>query len=198
MKWIGVPASPSAAPFWETKAPAEWTEQRASAPVDRFTMGADAGSARKGRRTPRCKSIWPPPHPWNKPSVNATAAIGASASTSRSDPLAEEYRVWFEDNRATQIVLAVGIANNPAFADGKDTSRMENECVMRVGRKKYKLTGFFPPSPGDRYLRLAFPREVQAGDKNVSFDLYLPGVALPFRSVQFTVKEMILKGKLEM
>ena len=50
--------------------------------------------------------------------------------------------------------------DNNAFSDNRETRQMEQECVMRVGRKKLKMTGHFPPSPGDPYLRLAFPREV--------------------------------------
>ena len=68
---------------------------------------------------------------------------------------------------------------------------------MIVGRKKYKMTGHFPPSAGDPYLRIAFPREVTAADKSVNFELYVPGVGIPFRSVEFRVKDMTVKGKLE-
>jgi hypothetical protein len=59
------------------------------------------------------------------------------------------------------------------------------------------MTGHFPPSAGDPYLRIAFPREVTANDKSVNFELYVPGVGIPFRSVEFRVKDMTVKGKLE-
>jgi hypothetical protein len=67
-----------------------------------------------------------------------------------------------------------------------------------VGRKRLKMTGHFPPSPSDPYLRMAFPRQVTVNDKTVSFELYLPGVAIPFRAIQFTLKDMLVRGKLEM
>jgi len=75
---------------------------------------------------------------------------------------------------------------------------MEEESVMRVGRKKFKMTGHFPPSPSDPYLRMAFPRQVTVNDKAVSFELYLPGVAIPFRAIEFTLKDMLVRGKLEL
>ena len=113
-------------------------------------------------------------------------------------PMDTEYRLWLEDNRATQIVVAVRIPRTKDFDDASATKRMEEESVMRVGRKKYKVTGHFPPTANDVYLRMAFPREVQATDKMVTFELYLPGVTPPFRTVEFRVKDMMVKGKLEM
>jgi hypothetical protein len=67
-----------------------------------------------------------------------------------------------------------------------------------VGRKKFKMTGNFPPTERDPYLRIAFPREVQASDKTVTFELYVPGATPPYRSVEFKVKDMMVNGKLEM
>jgi hypothetical protein len=114
------------------------------------------------------------------------------------DILVQEYRTWLAENHTTQIVVAIGVGQAGAFANEQETRRMEQESVMRVGRKKYKMTGHFPPSAGDPYLRLAFPREVTAKDKAVTFELYVPGVSMGGRSVEFTIKDMILKGKLEM
>jgi hypothetical protein len=113
-------------------------------------------------------------------------------------PMETEYRLWLEDNRAAQIVLAARIPRTKDFDDAAQTKRMEEESFMRVGRKKYKMTGHFPPTANDVYLRMAFPRQVSEGDKSVSFDLYLPGVTPPYRSVEFRVRDMIVKGKLEL
>ena len=109
-----------------------------------------------------------------------------------------EYRLWLEDNRATQIVVAIAIQNNKGFLDEREVRRMEDESVMRVGKKKIKMTGSFPPSESDPYLRLAFPRQVELSDKTLFFDLYLPGVPAPFRSAEFTLKDMVVAGKLEL
>jgi hypothetical protein len=114
------------------------------------------------------------------------------------DDLAAEYRLWLEDNRTTQIIVAIRMNNNGGFFDNKETRHMEEESVMRIGRKKIKMTGHFPPSASDPYLRLAFPRQVTPADKTVSFELYLPGIDMPFREVEFRVKDMMVNGKLEM
>jgi hypothetical protein len=114
------------------------------------------------------------------------------------NPLAEEYRAWLEENRASQIVLAIRIENSRAFSDDREIQRMENESVMRAGKKKLKMTGHFPPSDGDPYLRIAFPRQVESGDKTLAFDLYLPGVPVPYRNAEFKLKDMVSAGHLEL
>src|SRR5208283_5117485 len=97
-------------------------------------------------------------------------------------PAVAEYRLWLEDNRTTQIVIAIPIQNNKGFLDEREVQRMEDQCLMRVGKKKVKITGSFPPSESDPYLRLAFPRQVELSDKTLYFDLYLPGVPTPYRT----------------
>jgi hypothetical protein len=183
-----------AAPFWEAKAPSDWTEEELA------QMFTDS---------PWAQMLTGPASAPPVPAFLATAPRMAQAEKERDlrhrrkrpkdeiDPLAEEYRAWFEENRATQIVLAIPITDPKAFNSGTDTQRMEDESVMHVGRKKFKMTGHFPPSPGDPYLRLAFPRQVSSSDKSVVFDLYIPGVAIPFRTIEFRVKDMLVAGKLE-
>ena len=200
MAWLLLTLAFFAAPFWETKAPADWDDSelqrmltdspwaqmvtapdQGDAPVVQIYLATAAPmEAGEHERDLRAKRRRPP---------------GAPAP---EDQLGEEYRAWLGDNRGTQIVLSVRIANNAAFFDEQETHRMEEESVMRVGRKKFKMTGHFPPTASDPYLRLAFPRRVESSDKTVLFDLYLPGVAMPFREAEFTVKNMIVKGKLEM
>ena len=43
---------------------------------------------------------------------------------------------------------------------------------------------------------MAFPRQVAESDKPVVFELYVPGLTSPFRTVEFRVKDMVVKGKL--
>jgi len=122
----------------------------------------------------------------------------ANAPVPEPDPLAEEYREWLEANRASQIVVALSIPNLTVFSDEREVRRMEEESYLQVGRKKIKMTGHFAPSSGDPYLRLAFPREVRPSDKSIVLQLYLPGIAIPYRQAEFFVKEMIVNGKLEL
>jgi hypothetical protein len=106
--------------------------------------------------------------------------------------------LWLEDNLSKNIVVAIRTFRTQDFDDGAQTKRMEEETLMRVGRKKFKMTGNFPPTQRDPYLRIAFPREVQAGDKAVLFELYVPGATPPYRTVEFKVKDMMVGGKLEL
>jgi hypothetical protein len=200
MKLVAILALLSAS-IWESKPPADWTEgelmnlltdspwaQMAGAPADAASHGegiqvylataapmllAEAESKRRHERK-------------------------ANGPAREEDPLAAEARLWMEDNRATQIVVAIRIARNKAFDDAADTKRMEEESIMRVGRKKYKMSGNFPPIPADPYLRIAFPRAVTESDKSVVFELYVPGARPPYRTVEFRVKDMMWKGKLEL
>jgi hypothetical protein len=72
---------------------------------------------------------------------------------------------------------------------------MEKESVLRIGRRKYRMTGHFPPAPTDPYLRLVFPREVDPQDKSLRFELYLPGVPSPYRWAEFRLREMRYRGE---
>jgi hypothetical protein len=75
---------------------------------------------------------------------------------------------------------------------------MEEESVMLVGHKTFKMVGHFPPTGADPVLRLVFPREVETSDKTVVFRLYLPGMEFPDREVEFPTKELMYHGKLAM
>ena len=119
-----------------------------------------------------------------------------SSEITEGDLAVEEYREWVEQNRQTQLILAILIPDAQAFSDQREVQRMEEQSVMRLGRRKIKMSGHFPPSSADPYLRLAFPRQVQPSDKALGFDLYLPGVSAPYRSVEFSVKDMVVGGKL--
>lgn len=195
MKWAAV-LFLFAAPFWESKAPEQWSDDQLRAlltdspwaqmamapgssvavPVQVYLATAATMDQAERESERRASKLHPP----------------------ADDPLVADYRGWLEENRAKQIVLAIGVTKNDVLSDEGEIRRMENECVMRVGKKKFKMTGHFPPSPGDRFLRLAFPREVRAADKSVVFELYLPGVPIPYREAEFKVKDMLVDGKLEM
>jgi hypothetical protein len=188
------------ASFWETKAPADWTDdellklltdspwaqmvevstqkeaQGAAVQVFLATAGPMVEAEKERQRRYVRKS--------NRPVEES--------------PMDTEYRLWFEDNHATQIVLAVRIPRTRDFDDAGQTKKLEEETFMKVGRKKYKMTGHFPPTQNDVYLRIAFPRQVSESDKSIEFDLYLPGVTPPYRMVEFRLKDMIVKGKLEL
>ena len=183
-----------AAPFWETAAPADWSDSQlkgllTDSPWAQLVGATGSSSARAIQvLVATAGPIEQGELEWDRRFTKKKA---------EPDLMKEEYRVWLQDNRATHIVLAISAAKNDQLSDESEIRRMEEQSVMIVGRKKYKMTGHFPPSAGDPYLRIAFPREVTAADKSVNFELYVPGVGIPFRSVEFRVKDMTVKGKLE-
>ena len=190
----------AAAPFWEAKSPADWSDPELQALLN-DSPWAQAVSG-PGMAAPAVQVFLATASPMEQAERESErrAKLRAKprAAAEPEDPTAAEYRDWLEQNRATHIVLAVRIPRNNASSDEREVRRLEEESVMHIGRRKFKLSGHFPPSAGDPVLRLAFPREVQLSDKSVSFDLYLPGVALPYRVVEFRVKDLLVRGKLEM
>lgn len=186
-----------AASFWEAKPPADWTDG------ELLTLFTDSPWAQMAEAAVKDS------HGAPVQVYIASAAPMQLAEKERErryirkgngvppeSPMDEEYRLWLQDNLSKQIVLAVRIARTKDF--DMESKKMEDDSVMKVGRKKYKMTGNFPPTQRDPYLRMAFPREVQASDKTVTFELYVPGSTPPYRSVEFKVKDMILNGKLEL
>jgi len=186
-------------PYWVSKPPPEWTDAELTALLTNSPWAQAVGGP--GQSAPPVEVLLATAAPIELAEKERNRRIQARRKP--GPPLAEspgdtEYRLWLEDNRATQIVVAIPILNNRGFLDEREVRRMEDECVMRAGKKKLKLTGSFPPSASDPYLRLAFPRQVELSDKTVSFDLYLPGVPSPFRGAEFTLKDMVVGGKLEL
>lgn len=197
-----------AAPFWEAKTPADWTDQELQGILTDSPWAQMVNGAGTAQPPPPVQVFLATAKPIEQAQEElhrrARLRRGAGQSSQEDDPLALEYRAWLEENRAAQIVLAIRVSpGNGAFSDEREVKRMEDESIMRIGRRKFKMTGHFPPYEGDPYLRLAFPRPALPGgirfsDKTISFDLYLPGVPGPFRTAEFSIKDMMLKGKLEM
>jgi hypothetical protein len=189
----------AAAPFWLDKPPAEWTDQELISLITDSPwaqMVAAPSDKAPGMQLYLATAV--PVDQAERERERRYRIRHPKTGEQAGDLLVEEYRTWLAENRATQIVLAIGTGQAGAFSNEQETRQMEQECVMRIGRKKYKMTGHFPPSAGDPYLRLAFPRVATAADKTVTFDLYVPGVSMGARSAEFTIKDMIVKGKLEM
>jgi hypothetical protein len=177
-----------AQPFWESKPPEKWTDRE----IDMIRTNS-----------PWAQTVGPAP---NVLVYLATAApieeAEGEARLRTKDPLPEpdvDYLDYLRESRDRRVVLAIpyGIAAD-ALQKATEEHRMEEESVMIVGGRTYKLVGHFPPSPTDPVLRLVFPRQVQPTDRNVVFRLYLPGVEFPDREAQFRVKELLFHGKLEM
>lgn len=200
--WIPFVVLLAAAPFWESKTPAQWSDAEIRLLLSESPWAHPALSP--GTASPtgpvqvRLSTAEPIHQAEQELERRAKLKRPKTAELTEADALAEEYREWFDANRSTHIVLSIYVTDTVAFSEEKDVRRMEDACVMRVGRKKIPMTGHFPPTPGDPYLRLAFPREVQLNDKKMSFELYVPGVSIPYRTVEFSLPEMVAAGKLEL
>ncbi len=171
-------------PFWETKPPEKWTNQeieilRSNSPWAQlagpgpavlvyFATAAPIEEAEKELRL-RGKLVLPDP----------------------------DYLAYISENREKSFVLAIPYASLAKLGKADEEKRLEEDSVMIAGGRKYRIVGHFPPVPSDPILRLIFPREIQPSDKRVVFRLSLPGIDFPDREVEFTVKDMMFRGKLE-
>jgi hypothetical protein len=187
----------AAAPFWEAKGPTAWSEDELNklltdSPWAQLVPGASANLPGVQVYLATAKPIQ-----LAEAERERRARAKLKGKEPELDPFAEEYAAWLEENGKDQIILAILTGNHRAFNDSKELDRLEKESVLRVGRRKVAMTGYFPPSDHDPFLRIAFPRQVGASDETVRFDLYLPGVAGPFRSVEFQLEALKFEGRVE-
>jgi hypothetical protein len=172
-----------AAPFWEAKAPRDWTEPE----IELLTH--DSPWAQMADPSPAVQVYLATAYPLRQ--------AEAELARRREKPLSDEYLDYVRQQGAKEIILAVAFKNLDALSDADEARHMEEESIMKVGRQKYKMEGHFPPVPGDPFLRLVYPRVVTERDKTVTFELYLPGYG-PYHEAEFRVRDMLYKGKLEM
>jgi hypothetical protein len=184
-----------AAPFWEAKAPRDWTDAEiarllSDSPWARAAIAqAIVGSA--GIQTYLSSAL---------PVQEAEAEVKRRRQIrNRPGPVeTDEYLEFLKEQHGDSIVLTVGFPDPTQLANTAEVKRMEEECYMQVGRKKYKMTGHFPPTADDPYLRLVFPRAIGPKDKRIEFDLYLPGAPEPYRLAEYVIAELMYKGKLQL
>jgi hypothetical protein len=100
-----------------------------------------------------------------------------------------EFNEYIEKHAGNVIVLAIACDPN-ALADGQDARKMEEDSSLKVGKKKFKLLGHFPPTPADPLLRLMFQRDVDPKAKTLEFEFYLPGGPSPYRQVSYKIAEL--------
>jgi hypothetical protein len=184
------------APFWESKAPHDWTDAELTEALH-SSPWAQVATAEGLLRSPGVPTYLSSALPMQE--AEAEVRRRREIRNRPTGPAeTDEYREYLKAQKDKPIVLTIDFRDPIALADGAESKRMEEECVMKIGRKKYKMTGHFPPAPDDPYLRLVFPRVVGPKDKIVEFDLYLPGVPDPYRAVEYLIKDMVYKGKLEL
>jgi hypothetical protein len=183
-----------AQPFWDARAPAEWTNEEARNLLIESPWAQAAGPA------PARAVLLATARPVEEAERELTRrGINNPFSGARPNQVPDiDYLDYLKEHRGDHFVLAIAYADLSGFSQAAEERRLEEECVMRVGRRRIRMAGHFPPTPSDRVLRLVFPRAVTPSDKSFSFDLYLPGVPHPARMVEFRVKDLLYHGKMEM
>jgi hypothetical protein len=186
----------AAVPFWEAKPPAEWTDDQ----LQQFLIDSPwAEQAFSAKQTTGALVFLCDAHPMREAEAERERRANLKHPPKPvEDPTAEEFADFLKENEGNYIVLAVPAPNPKVFEDAAEVKRIEEECVLKVGKKKYKMTGHFPPSPSDAWLRLVFPRVVTEADKSFRFELYIPWITDPYRFAEFQVKDLMYKGRLEL
>jgi len=127
--------------------------------------------------------------------AEAEARLRTRRTENEPDP---DYAGYITEHASDVLVLALAYAPKNGLGDAAEQRRMEEESVMKIGRKAYHIVGYFPPTPSDPVLRLVFPRAAKPTDKDVDFRLYVPGLPFPEREAVFRVKDLMYRGKLAM
>ena len=190
-----------AVPYWETVPAGSWTEQQLIDLLTESPWAQSAPDTRLGNTLPG-----PPVVIYLSsalPMRQAEEEIIRRRFKQKPDVYAaihearEEYLAFLNENAGKVIVVAVPLDAN-ALADASETKRMEAESILRIGKRKWKATGHFPPTPADPVLRLIFPREVPDGAKEITVEVYLPSLPSPYRNAQFRLKDLMLRGQPEL
>jgi hypothetical protein len=176
-----------APPFWEARQPPQWSNQEVEEMLHNSPWAQNCG------RDPSMRVFLATAEPIED--AETELRIRGLQPLREPDP---DYTAYASRNRDTQLVLAVDYQDRAPSWREEDNRRMEEESFLLVGRRKHRMVGFFPPTPSDPVLRLAFPRDIQPSDKRVVFRLYLPGISFPERDAEFEIKDLLYHGRLEM
>jgi hypothetical protein len=185
-----------ASPFWESKTPHDWSDAELSQMLNDSPWARAAVAEGIGQQ-PGVETYLSSALPMQE--AEQEVMRRRRLRNRQTEPIeTSEYREFLKQKKGESIVLTILFPDPSQLENGKESKRMEEESFMKIGRKKYKMTGHFPPVPDDPFLRLVFPRAVGPKDKIVEFDLYLPGVTEPYRTAEYDIKEMMYRGKFEM
>jgi hypothetical protein len=176
-----------ALPFWETRPPEKWTDREIETVL---------------HASPWVEVVGP------DPAVQVYLATAAPIEEAEAEwrarikkplPMLDpDYLDYVREHREDAFVLAISYEKLGPVGRAEENHRMEEDSVMTIGRRDYRILGYFPPTTTDPVLRLIFPRALKPTDKTVEFKLYVPGAPFPEREVSFRVKDLVYHGKLQM
>jgi hypothetical protein len=196
MHFLFLMAALLAAPFWETKPVREWNDEElhqmlTESPWAQTTTfkGLAPQAVYLATAAPMRQAEEEFMRRYNSklPATQQPTDLGAR----------NEYAAFLAENEGKVLVLALANPNPAALAQAEEMKRLEDESYIKVGRRKIKMTGHFPPAGSDPVLRLVFPRPEEAV-KDLVFEFYVPGTSGGYRQAAFRVKDLMFKGKLEM
>lgn len=197
LAWLQV-----SAPVWERKTAAESTDEELAevltaspwTQMHRLRLPAARDAASGGFANPGVHLLLATAGPIRE--AERELRRRKIAATAGPEPDADwEFEEFLEANPGRYIVLAVRILRPELLERPDSVQRMERESRLRIGDRSYELVGHFLPAPDDPYLRLIFPRDVRDTDTELRFELYLPGVPLPFRTVRFELDKLTWRGR---
>ena len=195
VKCLAILALLSVTPFWETADVKQWSEQQL---LDFFGASpwAQPAESSPGNGVLTFLATAKPVQIAELEKRRRTIKKVAGVDTVQ-DPAWDEFQEFLARDAAKYIVLAVAIPI-PATQESSEMALMENESVMKIGKQKIKMSGYFPPSSTDPYTRLIFPRAGADTAKELLFELFIPGTGTPYRTVFYKRKDLTYRGKLEM
>ncbi len=191
-------------PVWELKAAAEWTDEELAAvltaspwaQMHRLELPAAKGVGAGGLSNPTLHLFLATATPVREAERELRRRrLQASVEPERAAD--SEFEEFLEANPGRYIVLAVRVLRPELLDRPRSVETMERETRLRIGRRSYELVGHFLPTRDDPYVRLIFPRDVRDTDTELRFELYVPGVPLPFRTVRFKLEKLTWRGRPE-
>ncbi|MBL8231534.1 MAG: hypothetical protein JNL98_23765 [Bryobacterales bacterium] len=181
----------AAPPFWEQKPPREWSDEE----LLRMLTDSPWAQTSEVKAGPDTAVYLASAKPMQEAEAEWLRRYSLKSKAPKPDPTARsEYEQYLQENRGKVIVVALRNPNLQALAAADEVRHMEAESFLKAGRKKLKMTGHFPPAGSDPVLRLIFPRP-DGEVKELSFELYLPGVTAPYRQVGFRIKDLVYRGE---
>ena len=187
-----------AVPFWESAPPVKWSEEQLIGLLNDSPWAQTVGDVGRATRLPG-----PPVLMYlasATPMRQAEEELIRRRYKQQPDLHAaivdarEEYKAYLAEQAGKVIVVAIPLAAH-ALSDVGETKRMESESLLRVGKRKVKSTGHFPPTPADPLLRLIFPKDIPEGTREFTVEIYLPSIPGPYRSATFRVRDLMYRGQ---
>ncbi|MBI3472361.1 MAG: hypothetical protein HY013_13485 [Candidatus Solibacter usitatus] len=148
MIWVAVLLAFAGPPFWETKPVRQWSQDELhellhDSPWARPAV--DASSVFGGVQTYLASSRIVQEAEAEMARRRGKAKAETASNSEEPEEGPDDYREFLKENAGKSLVLAVHYPDTKPLANSKEAQLMENECIMKIGRKKYKMQGHFPP-----------------------------------------------------